>query len=74
VYGTFDFGAALSILDKDVTLGLKDAEALGAILPVIDAARKQWRAALEAGMGREDFTAILRFIEKNNGTVVRASA
>jgi len=74
VYGTFDFGAALSILDKDVTLGLKDAEALGAVLPVIDAARKQWRAALEAGMGREDFTAILRFIEKNNGTVVRASA
>ena len=74
VYGTFDFGAALSILDKDVTLGLKDAEALGAILPVIDAARKQWRAALEDGMGREDFTAMLRFVEKNNGTVVRASA
>jgi len=73
VYGNFDYGAALSILDKDVTLGMNEADALGLIMPVIDAAREQWQSAAQAGMGKEDFTSILQYVEKNNATIVRAS-
>ena len=73
VRGTFDYGAALSILDKDTALGLQEAGALGLTMPVIDQARKTWHEAYEAGWGDKDFTAILAFIEQANGTLVRAA-
>ncbi|MFT3780111.1 MAG: NAD(P)-dependent oxidoreductase [Ottowia sp.] len=69
--GTFDYGAALTILDKDMALGLKEAQALDASLPVIQQAQGQWHAAYEAGFGAEDFTAILQYVEQRNGTLVR---
>lgn len=71
VAGTFDYGAALSILDKDMALGLKEAAALGVELPVIAQAREQWHAAAESGLTDEDFTAMLKYVERRNGTVVR---
>lgn len=73
VAGTFDYGAALSILDKDMALGLSEAAALGAVVPVIERAREQWHAAYEAGLGNLDFTAVLQFIEKRSGTLVRSA-
>ena len=69
--GTFDYGAALAIVDKDMALGLREAQALDARLPVIRQAREQWRAAYEAGLDRQDFTAILQYVEQRNGTRVR---
>lgn len=69
--GTFDYGAALTILDKDMALGLDEAHALQARLPVIAQAREQWHAACEAGLGGLDFTAILQYVEQQNGTLVR---
>ncbi|MBK4739333.1 NAD(P)-dependent oxidoreductase [Noviherbaspirillum pedocola] len=71
VDGTFDFGAALSILDKDVMLGLREANALNVEMPVIDQARQVWHSALEAGWGDQDFTTILKVVEQRNGTLVR---
>lgn len=69
--GSFDFGAAVSIIDKDVTLGLREAGLLKLDLPVIDQARQVWHAAYEAGRGAEDFSAILKVVEEKNGTLVR---
>lgn len=69
--GTFDYGAALTILDKDMALGLQEAQALQASLPVIARAQDQWHSACEAGMGELDFTAILQYVERQNGTLVR---
>jgi 3-hydroxyisobutyrate dehydrogenase len=74
VAGAFDFGAALSILDKDVTLGLREAALLKIDMPVIDQARQVWHAAYEAGHGSEDFSAILKVIEEKNSTLVRGQA
>jgi 3-hydroxyisobutyrate dehydrogenase len=71
VAGTFDFGAALSILDKDMALGVREAQALGAVVPMIERARDQWHAAYEAGLGGLDFTAMLQFVEQRSGTTVR---
>ncbi|MFT3721714.1 NAD(P)-dependent oxidoreductase [Pseudorhodoferax sp.] len=69
--GTFDYGASLTILDKDMALGLQEALALQASLPVITQARDQWHAAYEAGLGDLDFTTILQYVEQQNGTLVR---
>lgn len=69
--GTFDYGAALTILDKDMALGLQEAQVLDARLPVVEQARQQWHAAYEAGLGGLDFTAILQYVERQNGTLVR---
>jgi 3-hydroxyisobutyrate dehydrogenase-like beta-hydroxyacid dehydrogenase len=71
VDGTFDFGAALSTCHKDVTLGLRDADALNVEIPVIAQARQVWHSAYEAGWGDQDFTTILKVIEQKNGTLVR---
>lgn len=73
IAGTFDYGAALTILDKDMALGLSEASALEAVMPVIARACEAWHAALEAGLGAEDFTAILKFVEQQNQTLVRVS-
>lgn len=73
IAGTFDYGAALTILDKDMALGLSEATALDAVMPVIARAREAWHAALEAGLGAEDFTAILKFVEQQNQTLVRVN-
>jgi 3-hydroxyisobutyrate dehydrogenase-like beta-hydroxyacid dehydrogenase len=74
IAGSFNFGAAISIIDKDVTLGLHEASLLGLDLPVIDRARQVWHSAYEAGRGNEDFSAILKVVEEKNGTLVRARA
>lgn len=74
VEGTFDFGAALSILHKDVSTGLRDAEALDVEMPVIEQAQRIWREAFEAGWGDQDFTSILKVVERKNGTLVRGKA
>jgi 3-hydroxyisobutyrate dehydrogenase len=71
VAGTFDYGAALTILDKDMSLGMHEARALQAALPVVQQAQAQWRAALESGLGDLDFTAILQYVERQNETLVR---
>ena len=52
---TFDFGATLNILMKDVDLAI--AAAGDDRLPLLEALSRQWRAAVEAGHGRDDVSA-----------------
>ena len=71
ITGGFDFGAHLSIVEKDVKLGLGEAGALGVPVPAMEAAGALWRKAAADGRGAEDFTAILKLVEDRGGAVVR---
>jgi 3-hydroxyisobutyrate dehydrogenase-like beta-hydroxyacid dehydrogenase len=74
VAGQFDYGAALAIIEKDMSLGLDEARLLNVALPTIGRARDVWHGAYEAGHAREDFTSILKFVADENGTSVRGRA
>ncbi|MCW5178429.1 NAD(P)-dependent oxidoreductase [Burkholderia cenocepacia] len=49
VSGRFDYGAALAIIEKDMSLGFDEARLLNIATPTIDRARYVWHAAYEAG-------------------------
>ena len=67
----FAFGARTSIIDKDVRLGLREAQALGAPAPVIAAAARFWKqAGSQPELAHDDFTAILKLVEAAAGTQV----
>lgn len=69
--GSFDFGARLSILDKDTALGISEAQELAVPVPVIEAAGGVWHAAADKVGKDGDMTRILEFVEQNGGTTVR---
>ncbi|VWC03640.1 NAD(P)-dependent oxidoreductase [Burkholderia lata] len=71
VAGRFDYGAALAIIDKDMSLGFDAARLLDIAAPTIERARDVWHAAYEAGRGKDDFTSILTFVAEQGGTCVR---
>ncbi|MDR8726045.1 NAD(P)-dependent oxidoreductase [Burkholderia pseudomultivorans] len=71
VSGRFDYGAALAIIEKDMSLGFDEARLLHIATPTIDRARDVWHAAYDAGRGAEDFTSILTFVAEQGGTSVR---
>ena len=71
VSGRFAFGAALSVLDKDVTLGLAEAATLGVPMWALEQAARVWRFAVTQGAGAEDVTAIARFMEHWAGAEIR---
>lgn len=70
--GRFDFGAHLSIVEKDARLGLEEAAELGVPVKTMEAAAKLWDRAARAGRGGEDFTVIIQLIEDAAGARVRA--
>lgn len=59
---TFNTGAKLSILHKDVVLASEQAEALGVEHGAADAVRAIWDAAVAQGHGGEDLSRIYHFI------------
>jgi 3-hydroxyisobutyrate dehydrogenase len=61
--GRFSFGAALSVLDKDVRLGLAEATALDVPMWTLEQAARVWRFAAIQGAGAEDLTVVARFME-----------
>lgn len=69
--GAFNFGAHLSIVAKDTSLGTAEARKLGVLMPVIEMANQRWQAALAAGMADEDFTKIHTLYEDANGVKSR---
>ena len=71
--GTFDFGARLAIVEKDVHLGLDEAAALGVPVSVMQAAAAIWDEATRQGRGDEDFSAIIKLVEERGGAAVRLS-
>lgn len=70
--GTFDYGAKLTTMVKDVVLGLKEAEALGVPMLVHEQVGLLWRFGEQQGMGQADFTALIRLLEGWAGVEVRA--
>jgi 3-hydroxyisobutyrate dehydrogenase-like beta-hydroxyacid dehydrogenase len=72
VAGRFDYGAALAIIDKDMSLGFDAARLLDIAAPTIERARDVWHAACEAGRGNDDFTSVLTFVAEQGGTRVRS--
>ena len=69
--GTFDYGAKLSTMVKDIVLGLKEAEALGVPMWVHETVGQLWRFGVTQGLGQADITALIRVLEGWAGAEVR---
>ena len=72
--GTFDYGASLAIMVKDVALGLKEAEALGVPMWVHETVGQLWRFGEQQGLGAADFTSLIKVLEGWAGVEVRSRA
>ena len=70
--GTFDYGASLTTMVKDVVLGLKEAEALGVPMWVHETVGQLWRFAEQQGLGPADFTSMIKVLEGWAGVEVRS--
>jgi 3-hydroxyisobutyrate dehydrogenase-like beta-hydroxyacid dehydrogenase len=71
VGGRFAFGAALSILDKDVRLGIAEAGALGVPMWTLEQMARLWRLAAIEGYGAADLTVLARLVEGWSGVPIR---
>jgi 3-hydroxyisobutyrate dehydrogenase-like beta-hydroxyacid dehydrogenase len=71
--GTFDYGARLGTIHKDVTLGLAEAEAAGVPMWALTAVGQLWRFAVLQGGGDEDMTSLIRYLERWAGAEVRSA-
>jgi 3-hydroxyisobutyrate dehydrogenase-like beta-hydroxyacid dehydrogenase len=67
----FAFGAAISVVDKDVTLGLEEARALGVPMWGIEQAARVWRFASTQGMAKDDISELARLMERWAGAEIR---
>jgi len=71
--GTFDFGAPLHILMKDVDLAIELGEELGVPMWVCQAARLVYKHAMFEGRGATDISRMVEVVEKGAGfTLPRA--
>lgn len=64
---TFQFGATLDILMKDVDLAIQQGEALGVPMWVCQAARLVYKHAVMAGRGGDDLSTLVRIVEEDAG-------
>ena len=72
--GRFDFGATVSVMEKDVSLGLAEAARLGVPMWTLEQSARLWRFARIQGMAGDDITALIRLMEGWAGTSVRGAA
>jgi 3-hydroxyisobutyrate dehydrogenase-like beta-hydroxyacid dehydrogenase len=70
--GSFDYGSSLTIMVKDVVLGLQEAEALGVPMWVHGTVGQLWRFAEQQGLGAADFTSMIKVLEGWAGVEVRS--
>lgn len=70
--GTFDYGSSLTIMVKDVVLGLQEAEVLGVPMWVHGTIGQLWRFAEQQGLGPADFTSLIKVMEGWAGVEVRS--
>ena len=61
--GTFDYGAKLATMVKDIGLGLKEAEAPNVPMWVHETVGQLWRFGVTQGLEEADITALIRVIE-----------
>lgn len=71
--GTFDFGASTRTITKDVELGLAEAHSLGVPMWTAETVGQMWRFAMSQGAADDDYTTLIRFMEKWAGVEVRGS-
>jgi 3-hydroxyisobutyrate dehydrogenase-like beta-hydroxyacid dehydrogenase len=64
---SFDFGAEMHILMKDIDLAIAQGEELGVPMWVCQAARLVFKHAMFKGAAREDITAIVKYLERDAG-------
>jgi len=64
---TFDFGAEMHILMKDIDLAIAQGEDLGIPMWVCQAARLVFKHAMFQGAAKEDLTAIVKYVERGAG-------
>jgi len=72
--GSFDFGAATTIIAKDAELGVAEARALGVPAWTIEQAARLWKLGVLEGYGRADMTEVIRLLERWAGAEVRSRA
>lgn len=70
--GTFDFGAATSIMAKDVALGVAEAQALGVPMWTLEQSARLWQFAMALGHAERDMTTLLPLIAGWAGVPVEA--
>jgi 2-hydroxy-3-oxopropionate reductase len=64
---SFDYGAEMHILMKDIDLAIAQGEALGVPMWVCQAARLVFKHAMHQGAARQDLTSIVQFVERDAG-------
>ncbi|MBS0643151.1 MAG: NAD(P)-dependent oxidoreductase [Acetobacteraceae bacterium] len=64
---SFDFGAEMHILMKDIDLAIEQGEQLGVPMWVCQAARLVFKHAMFQGAATEDLTAIVKYVERGAG-------
>jgi 3-hydroxyisobutyrate dehydrogenase-like beta-hydroxyacid dehydrogenase len=62
---SFDYGAEMHILMKDIDLAIAQGEELGVPMWVCQAARLVFKHAMHQGAAKEDLTAIVKYIERD---------
>ena len=71
---TFDYGAKMAIGWKDLSLCLKEAEALGVTMWVANAVRQLFGFAIAHGGATQDVTTLIKWVEGWAGVEVRGKA
>ncbi len=64
---TFDYGAPMHILTKDLDLAIAQGEALGVPMWVCQAARLIYKHAMFAGLRDRDITEVVKLVEQGAG-------
>jgi 3-hydroxyisobutyrate dehydrogenase-like beta-hydroxyacid dehydrogenase len=64
---SFDYGAEMHILMKDIDLAIAQGEDLGVPMWVCQAARLVFKHAMHQGAAHEDLTAIVKYVERDAG-------
>jgi 3-hydroxyisobutyrate dehydrogenase-like beta-hydroxyacid dehydrogenase len=64
---SFDYGAEMHILMKDIDLAIAQGEDLGVPMWVCQATRLVFKHAMYQGAAKEDLTAIVRYVERDAG-------
>jgi 3-hydroxyisobutyrate dehydrogenase-like beta-hydroxyacid dehydrogenase len=67
---SFDFGFAMALMTKDVKLCIDEAEAQGVPMWIGQAVKQVWQYGLAQGGPEQDFTEIIRHMEKWSGVTV----
>jgi 3-hydroxyisobutyrate dehydrogenase len=68
IEGKYDTTFTLANLKKDISTITNAAKSLGVELPMIEKAEKVYENAIRVGFGEIDYTGIIEYIKKINGS------